>query len=135
MKLKPISFFKYKFVFKHIKRYFICSLEYLVYSRENHFLRIMIMETITNRCYSKIYIPFFSIKKDLDTKETQEILIEKYEVINNLYQDKNKLKQFLSEECKALLTKNPSDGSNVLVLFENIEFLVERIKDFLKSEN
>ena len=93
------------------------------------------METITNRCYSKIYIPFFSIKKDLDTKETQEILIEKYEVINNLYQDKNKLKQFLFEECKALLTKNPSDGSNVLVLFENIEFLVERIKDFLKSEN
>ena len=135
MKLKPISFFKYKFVFKHIKRYFVCSLEYLVYSRENHFLRIMIMETITNRCYSKIYISFYSIKKDLDTKETQAILIEKYEVINNLYQDKNKLKKFLSEECKALLTKNPSDGSNVLVLFENIEFLVERIKDFLNSEN
>jgi len=135
MKLKPISFFKYKFVFKHIKRYFICSLEYLVYSRESHFLRIMIMETITNRCYSKIYIPFYSIKKDLDTKETQAILIEKYEVINNLYQDKNKLKKFLSEESKALLTKNPSSGSNVLVLFENIEFLVERIKDFLSSEN
>ena len=135
MKLKPISFFKYRFVFKHIKRYFICSLEYLVYSRENNFLRIMIMETITNRCYSKIYIPFYSIKKDLDTKETQAILIEKYEVINNLYQNKNKLKKFLSEECKALLTKNPSDGSNVLVLFENIEFLVERIKDFLNSDN
>ena len=135
MKLKPISFFKYKFVFKHIKRYFICSLEYLVYSRETHFLRIMIMETITNRCYSKIYIPFYSIKKDLDTKETQTILIEKYEVINNLYQDKNKLKKFLSEESKALLTKNPSSGSNVLVLFENIQFLIERINDFLSAEN
>ena len=134
-KLKPISFFKYKFVFTHIKRYFICSSEFLIYSRDNHFLRIMIMESITNRCYSKIYIPFYSIKKDFDAKEMQKILIEKYEVINNLYQDKNKLKKFLSEECKCLLTKNPSDDINALVLFENIEFLVERIKNFLNNEN
>ena len=134
-KLKPISFFKYKFVFRHIKRYFLCSLEFLVYSRENHFLRIMIMESITNRCYSKIYIPFYSIKKDFDAKEMQKILIEKYEAINTLYQDKNKLKKFLSEESKCLLTKNPADDINALVLFENIEFLVERIRDFLLNEN
>ena len=135
MKLNPISFFKFKFVFKHIKRYFLCSLEFLVYSRNNHFLRIMIMESITNRCYSKVYIPFYSIKKDFDAKEMQKILIEKYEVINNLYQDKNKLKKFLSEESKYLLTKNPSDDINALVLFENIDFLVERIKKFLLIEN
>ena len=134
-KIKPISFFKYKFVFRHIKRYFICSLEFLIYSREIHFLRIMIMESITNRCYSKIYIPFYSIKKDFDAKEMQKILIEKYEVINNLYQDKNKLKKFLSEESRHLLTKNPSDDINALVLFENIELLVERIKNFLLNEN
>ena len=130
-KLKPISFFKYKFVFKHIKRYFLCSLEFLVYTREIHFLRIMIMESITNRCYSKIYIPFYSIKKDFDAKETKKILIEKYEVIDNLFKDKNKLKKFLCEESKCLLTKNPSDDINVLILFENIEFLVERIKNFI----
>ena len=134
-KINPISFFRYKFVFKHIKRYFLCSLEFLVYSRDNHYLRIMIMESITNRCYSKVYIPFYSIKKDLDPKETQKILIEKYDVINNLYQDKNKLKKFLTNECKFLLTKNPSDDINALVLFENIEFLVERIKTFLSEEN
>ena len=134
-RLKPISFFKYQFVFRHIKRYFLCSLEFLVYSRENHFLRIMIMESITNRCYSKIYIPFYSIKKDFDAKEMQKILFEKYEAINTLYQDKNKLKKFLSEESKCLLTKNPTDDINALVLFENIDFLVERIKDFLLNEN
>ena len=133
-KLKPISFFKYKFVFRHIKRYFLCSLEYLVYSRQNHFLRIMIMESITNRCYSKIYIPIYSIKKDLDTKEMQKILIEKYETINTLYQDKIKLKKFLSEESKCLLTKNPADDINALILFENIDFLVERIMNFLLKE-
>jgi hypothetical protein len=132
-KLKPISLFKFNFVFKHIKRYFLCSLEFLIYTREIHFLRIMIMESITNRCYSKIYIPFYSIKKDFDAKETKRILIEKYEVINNLFQDKNKLKKFLSEESRCLLTKNPSDDMNVLILFENIEFLVERIKNFLSS--
>ena len=93
------------------------------------------MESITNRCYSKIYIPFYSIKKDFDAKEMQKILIEKYEVINNLYQDKNKLKKFLSEESRHLLTKNPSDDINALVLFENIELLVERIKNFLLNEN
>jgi hypothetical protein len=91
------------------------------------------MESITNRCYSKIYIPFYSIKKDFDAKETKRILIEKYEVINNLFQDKNKLKKFLSEESRCLLTKNPSDDINTLILFENIEFLVERIKNFLSS--
>ena len=135
IKINPISFFKFKFVFKHIKRYFLCSLEFLVYSRNNHFLRIMIMESITNRCYSKVYIPFYSIKKDFDAKEMQKILIEKYEVINNLYQDKDKLKKFLSEESKYLLTKNPSDDINTLILFENIDFLVERIKKFLLIEN
>ena len=134
-KIKPLSFFKYKFVFTHIKRYFLCSVEFLIYTRDNHFLRIMIMESITNRCYSKIYIPFYSIKKDFDAKETKNILVEKYELINNLFEDKKKLKKFLSEESRCLLTKNPSDDINALVLFENIEFLVERIKNFLSSEN
>ena len=68
-KINPVSFFKYKFVFKHIKRYFICSLEFLIYSRETFFLRIILMETMSNRCYSKIYIPFILSNSNLILKK------------------------------------------------------------------
>ena len=130
-KINPISFFKYKFVFKHIKRYFICSLEFLIYSRENYFLRIMVMESITSRSYSKIYIPIYFIKIEYDAKEMEKFLKKKYDVINRLYQNKQKLKQFLLVESQNLLQKNNSDGTDALILFENIEFLVDRIKIFL----
>ena len=133
-KINPISFFKYKFVFKHIKRYFICSLEFLIYSRENFFLRIMVMETMNNRSYSKIYIPFYSIKIEFDIKEMEKFLKQKYSVINSLYENKQKLKKFLLVESQNLLTKNSSEGSDALILFENIKFLVDKIKVFL-AEN
>ena len=133
-KINPISFFKYKFVFKHIKRYFICSLEFLIYSRENFFLRIMVMETLNNRSYSKIYIPFYTIKIEFDFKEMEKFLIQKYDAINNLYQDKEKLKKFLLKESQNLLKKNSSTGVDSLILFENIEFLVEKIKIFLSEK-
>ena len=132
-KINPISFFKYKFVFKHIKRYFICSLEFLIYSRENFFLRIMVMESITNRSYSKIYIPIYFIKIEYDEKEMEKFLKKKYDVINRLYQNKQKLKKFLLVESQNLLQKNNSDGADALILFENIEFLVDRIKIFLEE--
>ena len=132
-KINPISFFKYKFVFKHIKRYFICSLEFLIYSRENFFLRIMVMESITNRSYSKIYIPIYFIKIEYDEKEMEKFLKKKYDVINRLYQNKQKLKKFLLVESQNLLQKNNSDGTDALILFENIEFLVDRIKIFLEE--
>ena len=61
----------------------------------------------------------------------QKILIEKYEVINNLYQDKNKLKKFLTNECKFLLTKNPSDDINALVLFD-LAYIDFAEKDYCK---
>ena len=133
-KIEPISFFKYKFVFKHIKRYFICSLEFLIYSRENFFLRIMVMESITNRSYSKIYIPIYAVKIEFDKKEMEKFLKQKYDAINSLYQNKEKLKKFLLIESQNLLTKNNSDGPDALILFENIEFLIDRIKIFL-AEN
>ena len=133
-KINPISFFKYKFVFKHIKRYFICSLEFLIYSRENFFLRIMVMETMNNRSYSKIYIPFYSVKIEYDIKEMEKFLKKKYCVINSLYENKQKLKKFLLVESQNLLTKNSPEGSDALVLFENIKFLVDKIKVFL-AEN
>ena len=133
-KIDPISFFKYKFVFKHIKRYFICSLEFLIYSRENFFLRIMVMESITNRSYSKIYIPIYAVKIEFDKKEMEKFLKQKYDAINSLYQNKEKLKKFLLIESQNLLTKNNSDGPDALILFENIEFLIDRIKIFL-AEN
>ena len=132
-KINPISFFKYKFVFKHIKRYFICSLEFLIYSRENFFLRIMVMESITNRSYSKIYIPIYFIKIEYDEKVLEKFLKKKYDVINRLYQNKQKLKKFLLVESQNLLQKNNSDGTDALILFENIEFLVDRIKIFLEE--
>ena len=130
-KINPVSFFKYKFVFKHIKRYFVCSLEFLIYSREVFFLRIMVMESITNRSYSKIYIPFYTVEIEFDIKEMEKFLKEKYSVINSLYENKIKLKKFLLEESQNLLTKNSAEGPEVLILFENIEFLVEKIKIFL----
>ena len=130
-KINPVSFFKYKFVFKHIKRYFICSLEFLIYSREVFFLRIMVMESMTNRSYSKIYIPFYTVEIEFDIKEMEKFLKEKYSVINSLYENKIKLKKFLLEESQNLLTKNSTEGPEVLILFENIEFLVEKIKIFL----
>ena len=133
-KISPISFFKYKFVFKHIKRYFICSLEFLIYSRENFFLRIMVMETMSNRSYSKIYIPFYSINIEFDIKEMEKFLKQKYSVINSLYENKQKLKKFLLIESQNLLTKNSPEGSDALVLFENIKFLVDKIQVFL-AEN
>ena len=133
-KINPISFFKYKFVFKHIKRYFICSLEFLIYSRENFFLRIMVMETMNNRSYSKIYIPFYSVKIEYDIKEMEKFLKQKYSAINSLYENKQKLKKFLLVESQNLLTKNSPEGSDALVLFENIKFLVDKIKVFL-AEN
>ena len=133
-KISPISFFKYKFVFKHIKRYFICSLEFLFYSRENFFLRIMVMETMSNRSYSKIYIPFYSINIEFDIKEMEKFLKQKYSVINSLYENKQKLKKFLLIESQNLLTKNSPEGSDALVLFENIKFLVDKIQVFL-AEN
>ena len=133
-KISPISFFKYKFVFKHIKRYFICSLEFLIYTRENFFLRIMVMETMSNRSYSKIYIPFYSINIEFDIKEMEKFLKQKYSVINSLYENKQKLKKFLLIESQNLLTKNSPEGSDALVLFENIKFLVDKIQVFL-AEN
>ena len=134
-KINPVSFFKYKFVFKHIKRYFICSLEFLIYSRETFFLRIILMETMSNRCYSKIYIPFYSIKFEFDFKEMEKFLRQKYSVINSLYENKQYLKKFLMEESQNLLTKSSSENIANLVLFENIEFLVEKIKKFLAENN
>ena len=133
-KINPISFFKHKFVFKHIKRYFICSLEFLIYTRESFFLRIMVTESITNRSYSKIFIPIYTIKFEFDIKEMEKFLKQKYEAITSLYQNKKNLKKFLLEESRNLLTKNSSDGPDALVLFENIEFLVDRIKVFF-AEN
>lgn len=133
-KINPISFFKYKFVFKHIKRYFICSSEFLIYTRESFFLRIMVSESITNRSYSKIFIPIHSIKFEFDINEMEKFLKKKYDAITTLYQNKQKLKKFLLEESQNLLTKKTSIGPDALILFENIEFLVDRIKIFL-AEN
>ena len=62
------------------------------------------------------------------------ILKQKYDAINSLYQNKEKLKKFLLIESQNLLTKNNSDGPDALILFENIEFLIDRIKIFL-AEN
>ena len=133
-KINPISFFKYKFVFKHIKRYFICSSEFLIYTRESFFLRIMVTESITNRSYSKIFIPIHSIKFEFDINEMEKFLKKKYDAITSLYQNKQKLKKFLLEESQNLLKKKTSIGPDALILFENIEFLVDRIKIFL-AEN
>ena len=151
-KIKPISFYRYKFVFKHIKRFFVCSTEFLVYNTKNIFYRIMIMETISNRTYSKIFIPYANLKIDqiekkndsenINKKENEEdkseeqalddndliknAIKEKYYIFDELFSNKKICKEFIYQETCDLLTKN-----NKLDLFEFFEYLVERIEKFL----
>ena len=112
----------------------------------------MVMETISNRTYSKIFIPYGDIKMDkiekmndsVDTikKETEDdknegysldendlikkAMKEKYYIFVELYRDKKICKEFIYQETCDLLTKN-----NKLDLFEFLEYLVERIEKFL----
>ena len=65
----------------------------------------------------------------------EKFLRQKYSVINSLYENKQYLKKFLMEESQNLLTKSSSEKIANLVLFENIEFLVEKIKKFLAENN
>ena len=89
----------------------------------------MIMETISNRTYSKIYCTFTELKKESEFDEIEEKIKEKYSVFVDLYQNKKKLKEFLINESCLMLTKN-----NILILFENICVLIARIKEFVLSK-
>ena len=126
IKIKPKSFYRYKFVFTHIKRFFVCSADFFAYNRNTIFYRIMIMETISNRTYSKIYCTFLQLKKEVEFDDIEEKIKEKYSIFVDLYQNKKKLKEFLIYESCLLLTKN-SD----LILVENFSFLTAKIKEFL----
>ena len=64
IKINPSCFFRFKFVFNHIKKYFGTAFEFLVFNKECFFLRLMITEILTSRSYTKIYLPFVMYKKE-----------------------------------------------------------------------
>ena len=128
MKINPSCFFRFKFVITHIKRYFSVAFEFLVYSKENYFLRLMLTETITSRSYSKIYLPYLMCRKENDMGLLKKKLEEKYKISKKFFHDTKKLRKIIENETQQILTKNPN-----LIIFENIDIILEKLKN-IKEE-
>lgn len=122
MKIKPSCFFRFNFSMIHIKRYFTCAFEFVVYSRENFFLRLMLTETLTCRSYSKLFIPYYMYSNITNMNELKKSLEEKYKLSKKLFKNKKKLKAILYEESETILTKSLS-----LVIYESIDVIIEKL--------
>lgn len=122
MKIKPSCFFRFSFAMTHVKRYFCCAFEFVVYSRENFFLRLMLTETVTCRSYSKLFLPYIMISTITNMNELKKSLEYKFNLSKKLFKNKQKLRQVLYDESENILTKNPH-----LVIFENIDIILEKL--------
>lgn len=122
MKIKPSCFFRFAFAMTHVKRYFCCAFEFVVYSRENFFLRLMLTETVTCRTYSKLFLPYIMISTITNMNELKKNLEYKFNLSKKLFKNKKKLRQVLYDESENMLTKNPH-----LVIFENIDIILEKL--------
>ena len=123
MKINPSCFFRFKFVITHIKRYFCVAFEFLVYSKENYFLRLMLTETVTSRSYSKIYLPYNMFMKENDMSQLRKKLEEKYKISKKFFSDTKELRKIIENETQQILTKNPN-----IIIFENIDVILEKLK-------
>lgn len=123
IKIKPSCFFRFTFVILHIKKYFCCAFEFIVYSKENYFLRLMLTETITSRSYSKLYLPYYMNKTIHIIEELKKILVEEYKLKKEMLSNKKRLRNVLVDEAWGILTKN----SNV-VFYENIDIILNKFK-------
>ena len=122
MKIKPSCFFRFAFAMTHVKRYFCCAFEFVVYSRENFFLRLMLTETVTCRTYSKLFLPYIMMSTITNMNELKKNLEYKFNLSKKLFKNKKKLRQVLYDESENMLTKNPH-----LVIFENIDIILEKL--------
>ena len=123
IKLKASCFFKLIYVIIHIKRHFYVCLEFVVYSKETFFMRLMLTESITCRSYAKVYLPLDMLCAQSNTiNETKKELEKKYRLDKKLLSNKKGLKQVIVEEAEQILTKNPS-----LVLFEHIDVIINKL--------
>ena len=107
----------------HIKRYFCVAFEFLVYSKENYFLRLMLTETVTSRSYSKIYLPYNMFMKETDMSQLRKKLEEKYKISKKFFSDTKELRKIIENETQQILTKNPN-----IIIFENIDVILEKLK-------
>ena len=123
MKISPSCFFRFKFVITHIKRYFCVAFEFLVYSKVNYFLRLMLTETVTSRSYSKIYLPYVMFMKENDMSQLRKKLEEKYKISKKFFSDTKELRKIIENETQQILSKNPN-----IIIFENIDVILEKLK-------
>ena len=123
MKISPSCFFRFKFVITHIKRYFCVAFEFLVYSKVNYFLRLMLTETVTSRSYSKIYLPYNMFMKETDMSLLRKKLEEKYKISKKFFSDTKELRKIIENETQQILSKNPN-----IIIFENIDVILEKLK-------
>ena len=130
IKLKASCFFKLIYVIIHIKRHFYVCFEFVVYSKETFFMRLMLTESITCRSYAKVYLPLDMLCAQSNTiNETKKELEKKYGLDKKLLSNKKGLKQVIVEEAEQILTKNPS-----LVLFEHIDVIVNKLHAINNNE-
>ena len=122
IKINPSCFFRFKFVFNHIKKYFGTAFEFLVFNKECFFLRLMITEILTSRSYTKIYLPFDMYKKENNENILKKKLEEKFNSKKTLINDKKKLREIVYNETLKILAKNKE-----FVLYENIDNILEKI--------
>jgi hypothetical protein len=101
------------------------SLEFLIYSKTNYFLRLLITESLSCRSYSKIYLPYEmhsynfnmdQLKKELETRFT-------FKKLNNESHPYRKVIKILLTE----LTHNILHKTNHLTQFDNFETIINKI--------
>lgn len=136
IKITPSLLFKCTFVMDHLRKYYYCSFEYLLYTNECYYFRFTLTEAISLRSYSKIYLSYIMFHKgnrncdgrnDCDNndngfkswlKPNEDYIELNIEILSN----KKTLKAVLLVETLGMLAKN-----SIIVFFENITIILDKL--------